>query len=410
VLLSDNHEVLKIRKDAENKIWLRGRVHKIVVTGGPCGGKSTILSDLTQMLEERHYMVCAMPEVATMMYHWSGGRMWEDYQEEENAKLQLLMTKLQMDIEDAVVQMGTQSLVMRRHLENPPKGVVILFDRGVVDNKAYCSEQVWADVTCELGTTTSRLRDGRYDAVVHLVTAANGAEKFYTLDQAEGAGSSARHETAEEARKLDKDLMRVWHGARELHIVPNQGSSFPEKRHKVEELVLSAVGEKVPRNSERVACKHMPAHSMKEQAATDPNVSNSATIQLHMTNLMTGVRLLKRKTADDAYTYYVQALDGNEALGLQGLASQYQIDSWTYNQKVVQARTAATVESEQSRESVMFTYKDQYCRCHVIEDAAVGGKLILVEVHGTSQQVDLPSWLEPLPNVPKTAACMTMKF
>ena len=36
----------------------------------------------------------------------------------------------------------------------------------------------------ELGTTTARLRDGRYDHIIHLVTAANGAEEYYTLEQA----------------------------------------------------------------------------------------------------------------------------------------------------------------------------------------------------------------------------------
>jgi hypothetical protein len=43
----------------------------------------------------------------------------------------------------------------------------------------------------ELGVTTSQLRDQRYDAVVHLVTAADGAENFY-----DSATNEARYETA----------------------------------------------------------------------------------------------------------------------------------------------------------------------------------------------------------------------
>ena len=52
----------------EDELWARGRVHRIVITGGPCAGKSTIMSDLVQMLKERNYLVFTMPEVATEMF------------------------------------------------------------------------------------------------------------------------------------------------------------------------------------------------------------------------------------------------------------------------------------------------------------------------------------------------------
>ena len=34
----------------------------------------------------------------------------------------------------------------------------------------------------EVGLNTVTLRDKRYDAVLHMVTAANGAEEFYDLE------------------------------------------------------------------------------------------------------------------------------------------------------------------------------------------------------------------------------------
>jgi len=45
----------------------------------------------------------------------------------------------------------------------------------------------------------------RYDLVLHLVTAANGAEAFYT-----NANNTARRETAEEARDLDSRILKVF--------------------------------------------------------------------------------------------------------------------------------------------------------------------------------------------------------
>ena len=54
---------------------------------------------------------------------------------------------------------------------------------------------------------TVTARDSRYDAVFHLVTAADGAETFYTL-----LNNGARTESTEEARVLDKKTQQVWTG------------------------------------------------------------------------------------------------------------------------------------------------------------------------------------------------------
>lgn len=61
------------------------------------------------------------------------------------------------------------------------KPAVIICDRGLLDNRAYCDPKVWNALLEELGMNMVQLRDKRYDAVVHLVTAADGAEKFYNL-------------------------------------------------------------------------------------------------------------------------------------------------------------------------------------------------------------------------------------
>ena len=50
------------------------------------------------------------------------------------------------------------------------------------------------------------MRDKRYDAVCHLVTAADGAEKFYGLD------NQARHENVEQAKEIDKKLIDAYTG------------------------------------------------------------------------------------------------------------------------------------------------------------------------------------------------------
>jgi len=54
---------------------------------------------------------------------------------------------------------------------------------------------------------------------VHLETAANGAEKFYT-----GENNEARYESIEEARVLDKKLIDAWTGHPYYFVVDNKTS------------------------------------------------------------------------------------------------------------------------------------------------------------------------------------------
>ena len=65
---------------------------------------------------------------------------------------------------------------------------VILTDRGLMDGSAYMKPECWQTLMDEKGWSEVTLRDRRYDAVIHLVTAANGAEEFYNL------GNAARYE------------------------------------------------------------------------------------------------------------------------------------------------------------------------------------------------------------------------
>jgi hypothetical protein len=49
-----------------------------------------------------------------------------------------------------------------------------------MDFKAFINEKkVWSSILEEMGWTNLYLRDKRYEAVVHLVTAADGAAEFY---------------------------------------------------------------------------------------------------------------------------------------------------------------------------------------------------------------------------------------
>jgi hypothetical protein len=82
---------------------------------------------------------------------------------------------------------------------------VLLCDRGMVDSKCYMLAEAWDVLLAALGQSDAGLCEDLCDLVLHLVTAADGAEGAYRT-----AGNTARTETPAEARDLDRGMLVVW--------------------------------------------------------------------------------------------------------------------------------------------------------------------------------------------------------
>lgn len=93
----------------------------------------------------------------------------------------------------------------------------------------------------ETGWSTIQLRDRRYEAIIHMVTAADGAAQFYTQENNE-----ARYESVNEAKELDKKLVNAWVGHPHFHIIDNKASSFQKKIERVTDTVLKFIGLPTP--------------------------------------------------------------------------------------------------------------------------------------------------------------------
>ncbi len=78
---------------------------------------------------------------------------------------------MQIDLEDTFYELALD--------QDQP--TVILCEGGVMDFKAYIdSNKSWCAILAEMGLSPMCLRDKRYEAVVHLVTAADGALEFFS--------------------------------------------------------------------------------------------------------------------------------------------------------------------------------------------------------------------------------------
>lgn len=181
-------------------------IYKFVITGGPCAGKTTGMERLMVFLRERGFRVFVVPEAATMLF--LNGAYPEDLAKLEcQEAFQQFVISTQISLEDSI----------RNYARSLKQKSVILCDRGIMDGSAYVDDATWTKVLSRQGMDSVAAREGRYDAVFHLVTAADGAVPFYSL-----SNNNARHEGVEEAKILDRKTQKAWNGHPHHVIIDNR--------------------------------------------------------------------------------------------------------------------------------------------------------------------------------------------
>jgi CYTH domain-containing protein/predicted ATPase len=207
------------------------KIFKIVLTGGPCSGKTTSMSHISDRLRSLGFNVYVVPEAATLMILGGVSLLQGDV-----VSNQWNLIRLQKQLEQTFIYSALQS-------DRPS---LIICDRGLMDNRAFLSETQWQDLFATLEeTSVVELRDSRYDAVIHLITAADGAPEFYTL-----TNNAARSESLEQAIILDKKLQDVWLGHPHLRVIDNS-TDFEEKVRRVVAAICNVVGVPEPIERER---------------------------------------------------------------------------------------------------------------------------------------------------------------
>lgn len=106
------------------------------------------------------------------------------------------------------------------------KPTLLLTDRGMMDSKAYCSREDWEALLKRNDWTEEALLK-RYVAVIHMTTAAYGAESCFTT-----ANNAARTEGIDEARAVDDKTKRAWRSHQNFRIVDNS-TDFATKTTRV---------------------------------------------------------------------------------------------------------------------------------------------------------------------------------
>jgi hypothetical protein len=162
---------------------------KIVLTGGPSAGKTTIAEALIRAYWDRAALV---PESASILYR--GGFPRENFAEAVVCQ-QRAIYRVQREIENVA------------RLKAPSR--ILICDRGTLDGLAFWplnDDDFFGNME-----TTKEAELARYDWVIHLETAAENAYR----------PSPIRRESYVEARAIDQKLQEVWRSHPRWAMVPN---------------------------------------------------------------------------------------------------------------------------------------------------------------------------------------------
>lgn len=157
---------------------------KIVITGGPGGGKTTTLNSLKTRSD-----LCLVPEAATILLESGYPSIGPE---------QPWTPTWQQGLQIAV--MGLQKGLELLANENGSSKRAILYDRGIADSAAYL--QNTAEFEKLSGETLEQSFD-RYDAVIFL-------HSFAKQNQYQQLSNAIRFEQEAQARETNDKLLNIW--------------------------------------------------------------------------------------------------------------------------------------------------------------------------------------------------------
>ena len=188
-------------------------IYRIVLTGGPCAGKTTACNTIKKHLKDRNIPCLVVPETATELIPnivFNEIKNLYEFQE--------LVMKRQL-----VKEVDTL-LYAKKNYKDYDK-CVIIYDRGLFDNLAYLDSikdfrKMLSKFNLDEVTSLER-----YDMVIDLLSLATCKEKEYNLS------NEARKEDVSSARILDNKTSNVWANHHNLKILRSDVSLEEESNN-----------------------------------------------------------------------------------------------------------------------------------------------------------------------------------
>ena len=204
------------------------KITRIVLTGGPAAGKTTLISRiLKEFKQDEGWKVITIPETATELISGFGIKPFGN-----------CVSMLDFQYFVIADQLHKEQLALKAAQMVPEENVLVIYDRALLDDKAYISDDEFREVLASFGKTEDEVISG-YDAVLHLVSCAKGAEFAYNY------GNEARYEPLDVAREKDDLTLRAWSAYPNLKIIDNS-VDFEDKIARGLRAIYEAIGQPMP--------------------------------------------------------------------------------------------------------------------------------------------------------------------
>ena len=348
------------------KVMEEPTVYRIVLTGGPCGGKSTALSQITDRLRGFGFDVYCVPEAATLVL--GGGVRISDVSSSQLIAIQSELMRVMMAMEDSFTRLAHAT----------GRRSIIVCDRGAMDASVYLPAEGWSALLNENGWSLVALRDRRYEAVIHLVTAADGAEAFYTT-----ANNPVRTESPSEARELDKKLRDAWIGHPHLRVVDNS-TDFTIKIQRVVAAVCQVVGVPQPHEIER-------KFLIRPGASSHPVPVAFEEVEIEQTYLVSpdGREARVRRRGQNGSFSYTHTIKTQSTPG-DRVEIEKQVTARDYVALLAQADPTRQRVIKRRR---VFLWENQYFEWDIYLSPRTGLEILEIEVENIQAPITLPSFL-----------------
>jgi thymidylate kinase len=367
-------------------------IYKICITGGPCAGKTTAMAQIQEKLREMGIRVYVVPEAATLVANGGGFIDSAKMDTHQSIKLHSVLIRYIMDMEDHFVNLATLN-------DAPDDIAVVLCDRGAMDPSAYMKKEEWQALLDEHGWNCVNLRDKRYDGVIHMVTAADGADQHYTLEN-----NKARYETTVElARAQDQKLRDAWVGHPSFVIINNKDcKGFDDKIRKVYTTVLHMIGrpQEAPKFYKKYLLERDAGDSPIPKLPVDPNLriecfnvddtfleSSSGKVE----------EKIRRRGQRDSYSYnqsltiYNYDFKNAKHYKNDGIETKKQITAREYL-FLLERKDKARVTLEKYRQC--FNYEGQHYFIDTFLNVGGGFSLLMIEKNIDVQKLNLPPFIK----------------
>lgn len=343
-------------------------ITNIVLTGGPCAGKTTALAKIMQVFVNRGFAVYAQPEAAKLFNQGGVDFLTDDKDLFFESEKQLL--RFQLNTEDC----------FRRMAEKAGKPAIVVYDGGVMDIAAYMGKEMWEKLMDSVEENEVDLRDRRYDAVLHLCTAAKGAEQFYTCQNI-----SSRTEGIELAKALDDKIIVAWTGHPHLRVIPSK-DSFEDKINTVIDEIASVLGIPEPIETER--------KFLVDVVGDIPNSCEMEIFQTYLTPVNGEEQRIRKRGKGDNYVCFLttkKTISSSQRIEIEEIISSSEY-----------AKLEALANPEKKTIHKMrrcFVWNNRYYELDTFVDPVLRHSILEIEDVDMTDKIDFPPFLKLIEEV-----------